>query len=335
MSIQIGVIGYGYWGPNVARNFAESNVTSLGGICDNSPDRLQKASRSHPGAKLFSDPSEMINDPNIDAIVVATPIGTHFEFANQALMAGKHVFVEKPITTSSEKARLLIDLAEKKGLTLMVDHTFVYTGAVRKMRNLIEAGDIGEIYYYDSVRVNLGLFQSDVNVMWDLAVHDLAILDYVLKERPCAVSATGMNHFDGKPENIAYITLFFNSKLIAHLHVNWLAPIKVRSTLISGSKKMIVYNDNEPSEKIRIYDSGVAFKPYDERYRMLVDYRVGDMWAPQLDRREALQIEVAHFADCIANKKTPITDGHCGLRVVKILEAAAASIQRQGKPQPL
>jgi len=332
MSIRIGIIGYGYWGPNLARNFAECPQTALGAVCDLSPARLEIAARLHPGARLFSDWEEMLRDAALDAVAIATPVGTHFEIARQSLRAGKHVLVEKPLATNSAEARQLIELAAEKGLTLMVDHTFVYTGAVRKMRQLIADGDVGEIYYYDSVRVNLGLFQSDVNVLWDLAVHDLAILDYVLDERPVAVSATGRSHFENRPENIAYLTLFFPSKLIAHLHVNWLAPVKIRSALISGSKKMIVYNDIEPSEKIRVYDTGVTFKPDDDRYQLLVNYRVGDMWAPQFDRTEALQTEVRHFADCIAHSHTPITDGPCGLRVVRILEATAESIQLQGRP---
>ena len=332
MSIRIGIVGYGYWGPNLARNFATSPATSLEVICDFSAARLEKAGRAHPGTKLVNDWAQVIGDPKVDAVAIATPVSSHFELARRALEAGKHVLVEKPITTSAIEAQMLIEIAEKNRLTLMVDHTFAYTGAVRKIREMIVRGEIGDIYYYDSVRVNLGLFQSDVNVLWDLAVHDLAILDFLIDERPVAVSATGMGHIEGRPENIAYLSLFFRSKLMAHMHVNWLAPVKVRSTLVSGSKKMIVYNDIEPSEKIRVYDSGVVVKPDEQRYRLLVDYRVGDMWAPQFDRSEALQLEVAHFADCIANHRQPITDGHCGLRIVKILEAAERSMRKQGSP---
>jgi predicted dehydrogenase len=253
-----------------------------------------------------------------------------------ALRAGKHVLVEKPMTATSEQSMTLIDEAEKRGLVLMVDHTFVYTSAVARMRELTQNGELGEIYYYDSVRINLGLFQHDVNVLWDLAVHDLSIMDYVLAQTPVAVSATGLAHVPGQPENIAYMTMFFGGRLIAHVHVNWLAPVKVRRTLLGGSRRMIVFDDLEASEKIKVYDRGISVNPSQENvYQMLVGYRSGDMWAPQLGITEALHTEAKHFLHCIENKKTPTTDGHAGLRVVRLLEAATRSMAQQGALVPV
>jgi predicted dehydrogenase len=272
-------------------------------------------------------------------VAIATPVSSHFDLALRALQAGKHVFVEKPIASTAEQAQRLVEEADRRGLVLAVDHTFVHTGAVRKMRQLVEDG-LGEIYYYDSVRVNLGLFQHDVSVVWDLAVHDLSIMDYVLPAKPVAVSATGMSHVAGEPENIAYLNLFFEKNLIAHVHVNWLAPVKIRRTLVGGSSKMIVYDDLEPSEKIKVYDKGITVNGNghgngngngDKKYQMLVGYRTGDMWAPQLDMKEALGIELREFVNCVEQKKTPIADGHAGLRVVKILEAATQSLAQRGR----
>src|SRR6266850_1503102 len=256
--IRLGVVGYGYWGPNVVRNFAEVPGCQLFGVSDMRAERLAMVRSRYPAVKTYADPNELIADRRIDAVVIVTPVSTHYDLAMQALRAGKHVLVEKPLAASSEQAIRLVDEAERRKLILSVDHTFVYTGAVRKIRELVTNESLGDIYYYDSVRVNLGLFQHDVNVIWDLAVHDLAIMDHVLPAQPCAVSATGMSHLDGEHENIAYLTLFFQTNLIAHLHVNWLAPVKVRRTLIGGSRKMIVYDDLEPSEKIKVYDKGVT-----------------------------------------------------------------------------
>lgn len=326
--IGVGVIGYGYWGPNLVRNFAETPGARLVAVGDLQRDRLDKVASRYPGVKLFTDPAELLKDPAIDAVAVATPVSTHFPLALQALEAGKHVFVEKPLAATSEQAAKLIETAARRNLVLMVDHTFVYTGAVRKIQELVAAGQLGDIYYYDSVRINLGLFQRDVNVLWDLAVHDLAIMDYVLKTPPRAVSSTGISHVKGGTENIAYLTLFFDGSLIAHVSVNWLAPVKVRRTLISGSKKMVVYDDLEPSEKVKVYDRGITV----DSYQLLVGYRSGDMWSPHLEMSEALLTEAKHFVDCIEKKSRPITDGEAGLRVVKILEAAVKSMQEQGRP---
>jgi predicted dehydrogenase len=274
----------------------------------------------------------MLSNPQVDAVVVATPVSTHYDLALEALRAGKHVLVEKPLSASAENAARLVEEAAKRNRVLMVDHTFVYTGAVRKIHEMVVAGRLGELYYYDSVRVNLGLFQHDVDVMWDLAVHDLSIIEYVLTERPVAVAATGMSHFPGQPANMAYLTLFFSGTLIAHIHVNWLSPVKVRRTLVGGSRNMIVYDDIEPSEKVKIYDRGISMNESPESlYTMLVSYRTGDMWAPQLDITEALRTESVHFATCIQNNEQPISDGRAGLRVVEILEAATRSLAEHGR----
>jgi predicted dehydrogenase len=330
--INIGIIGYGYWGPNLVRNFSEIPGVNIKTVSDFKPELLAKVQARYPKINITRDCRDIFTDPQIDAVAIATPVSTHFDLALAALQAGKHVLVEKPMTVSSEQAIRLIDEAEKRNLVLMVDHTFVYTGAVRKMRDLVVSKTLGDIYYYDSVRVNLGLFQHDVNVIWDLAVHDLSIMNYVLPSQPYAVSATGVSHVPGEPENIAYLTLFFQSNLIAHIHVNWLAPVKVRRTLIGGSEKMIVFDDLEPSEKLKIYDKGITVNGNTESlYQMLIGYRTGDMWSPKLDMTEALRLEGLHFIDCITKGERPITDGEAGLRVVKILEAATQSMKNQGQ----
>lgn len=331
--IGIGVIGYGYWGPNLVRNFAEVPESRVIAVSDMLTERLAPVQARYPSVKTTTDHRDLFNDSSIDAIAIATPVSTHFELAMQALQARKHVLVEKPLTATSEQAMRLIEEAERRNRVLMVDHTFVYTGAVRKIQELVASGELGDIYYYDSVRVNLGLFQHDVNVIWDLAVHDLSIMNYVLPSQPYAVSATGISHVPGEPENIAYLTLFFDGSLIAHLHVNWLAPVKVRRTLIGGSRKMVVYDDLEPSEKVKAYDKGITVnRNIESVYQMLVGYRTGDMWAPQLDMTEALRIEALNFIECIEKSKRPVTDGEAGLRVVQVLEAATRSMARQGQP---
>jgi len=330
--LNVGVIGYGYWGPNLVRNFSLVEGARVFGVADRDSQRLRAVETRHPGVEVTSDPQELIANPAVDAIVIATPVSTHYDLALRALIAGKHVFVEKPLTQTSEQGKRLIDEAEKRSLVLHVDHTFVYTGAVRKMRQLVDGGELGDLYYYDSVRVNLGLFQQDVSVIWDLAVHDLAIMDYVFPEKPVAVSTTGVEHVVGNPADIAYLTLFFDSRALAHVHVNWLAPVKVRRTFVGGSKRMIVYDDVEPSEKVKVYDKGITVNGNKESlYEALVSYRMGDMWAPRLETIEALQSEAAHFVRCVAGGERPITDGHAGLRVVRILEAATRSLQERGR----
>jgi predicted dehydrogenase len=335
-TVRVGVVGYGYWGPNLVRNFADLDGCRVAAVCDRDGSRVAAAERRYPGVRGTTDPRALIESPDVDAVVVATPVATHYELASAALQAGKHVLVEKPLASSAEEAERLIEVAARNNRVLMVDHTFVYTGAVRKMRELVATGDIGDIYYYDSVRINLGLFQHDVDVMWDLAVHDLAIMDYVLQARPSAISATGLAHVAGRPANIAYLTMFFDAAVIAHVHVNWLAPVKVRRTLIGGSRRMIVYDDLEASEKVKVYDRGISVNPSPENvYQMLVGYRAGDMWAPQLAVTEALRTEALHFLDCIAHSRPPDTGGEEGLRVVRLLEAATASMQAQGQPVPV
>jgi predicted dehydrogenase len=330
--INIGVIGCGYWGPNLVRNFSEVSGAKVKTVSDFKPELLAKMQARYPAIQITTDCQDIFKDPEISAVVIATPVSTHYDLALAALKAGKHVMVEKPMTATTEQALRLIDEAERRNLVLIVDHTFVYTGAVRKMQELVTNNGLGDIYYYDSVRVNLGLFQHDVNVLWDLAVHDLSIMDYILPNKPYAVSATGMSHVPGGPENIAYLTLFFESNLIAHLHVNWLAPVKVRRTLIGGSQKMIVFDDLDPSEKVKVYDKGITVNGNaEDAYQLLIGYRAGDMWAPRLEITEALHTEALHFIQCIREGDRPITDGTAGLRVVRILEAATQSMKQQGR----
>jgi predicted dehydrogenase len=331
-TVGIGVIGYGYWGPNLVRNFHETPGASVVAVSDLRRERLDPISRRYPDVQTTTDHRDLLRDPKIEAVVVATPVSTHFQLAREALMAGKHVLVEKPMASSSGEAAILVELAESRNLKLMVDHTFVYTGAVQKVKELVAGGDLGELYYWDSVRVNLGLFQGDVNVLADLAAHDLAILDYVIDARPVAVAATGIAHVVGHPVNTAYLTCFFERNLLAHFHVNWLSPVKVRRTLVGGNRKMIVYDDIEPSEKIKVYDTGITLDGNDNgRFEMLVGYRMGDMWAPRLSLIEALSVEARHFVECIRLDRRPISDGHAGSRVVRVLEAAASSLASRGR----
>lgn len=331
--IGVGVVGYGYWGPNLVRNFANSESARVIGVSDLDPAKLAASKRFYPGVFTTSDFQELLKHPRIDAVVIATPVHTHFELALSALRAGKHVLVEKPLAQTSEQVRRLIDEADRRKLTLMVDHTFLYTPAVQKIRQLIVEGALGDIYYYDSIRSSLGLFQSDVNVIWDLAVHDISIILHILDEDPVAVSATGACHVAGSPENMAHITLFFQSSCVAHVSVNWLSPVKVRQTYVGGSRKMIVYDDLEPTEKIKVYDRGITVNgSLEKAHQLRIGYRAGDMWAPHISAKEALQTEVEHFVNCLRNDTTPISSGMSGLRVVEILEAASHSIGEHGRP---
>lgn len=328
-TIKVGVIGYGYWGPNIVRNLNSLDSTRVQAICDKSPSALARVARDHRHIQTVSDPKEILRSTEIDAVAIVTPVWTHFELAKEALENGKHVFVEKPFTADSKQAEELIELAERKRLTIMVDHTFLFTGAVKKIDELIRSGVLGKLYYYDSVRVNLGLFQHDVNVIWDLAPHDLSIMDYLIHEKAEAVVATGERHLNGH-EDIAFISIYLPQNIIAHINVNWLSPVKVRTTLIGGQKKMLVWNDLEADEKIKIYDKGVDITSADGVRDLLVSYRSGDMWAPQVEQVEALRRELDYFADCVANSKTPFNDGQAGLRVVRMLEAAEESISKRG-----
>lgn len=333
--IKIGIIGYGYWGPNLVRNFSECGTAEVWAVSDLRPERLKPVAARYPAIQTTTQYRDLLDNPGIDAIAIATPVSTHFDLALQALKAGKHVLVEKPFTATADQARTLIEEADRRKLTLMVDHTFLFTPAVRKIKELVQSGDLGRLYYYDSVRVNLGLFQHDVNVLWDLAVHDLSIMDFILGASPQAVSATGMAHVAGQPEDMAFLTCYFADSVIAHFHVNWLAPVKIRRTLIGGDRKMIVYDDLEPSEKIKVYDKGITVNEPEGIYKMMVGYRTGDMWAPQLATTEALLAEARHFAECVETGKRPLTDGQAGLNVVRILEAASASIRNRGQPVEL
>ena len=335
MSITVGVVGCGYWGPNLIRNFAENEAAELRWVCDKDPRHLSKVARRYPVARAATDYGELLADPRLDAVAVATPVSTHFDFARRALEAGKHVLVEKPFTSTSREAEELIALADRRGLTLMVDHTFIYTGAVRKIKEVVAAGELGDLLYFDSVRINLGLFQRDINVVWDLAPHDFSIMDYVVGRSATAVMATGSCHVEPGIENIAYVQLRFGDSLIANFHFNWLSPVKIRRTLIAGSRRMIVYDDIEPTEKLRIYDKGVTRNEYgadeEEAYKTLVSYRTGDVWVPKLDSTEALRYVCAEFLDSIRDSRPSSSDGEAGLRVVRLLEAAQASISEGGR----
>jgi predicted dehydrogenase len=330
--VRIGVVGYGYWGPNLVRNFAETTGAELVAVSDLDPKKLETVKKRYPTVRTTTRFQDLLEDKTIDAIAIATPVSTHFELGMAVLKSGKHLWLEKPMTETSLQAQKLVDEAEKRKLVLHVDHTFIYTGAVRKMAELVRSGDLGRVYYYDSIRINLGLFQRDVNVISDLGVHDFAILDYILGEHPTAVSASGINHFPGTPENLAYITLFYESGTIAHVNVSWLAPVKVRQILIGGSKKMIAYDDLQPSEKVKIYDKGISFTDDPKQiHEMRVGYRTGDMWAPKLIGTEALKIEGEQFVDAIVNGKSTECDGRLGHRVVELIEAATSSMRGKGE----
>lgn len=331
--ISIGVIGYGYWGPNLVRNLLETPGARVAAVSDLRQDQLNLVSARYPGVKTTTNYRELLADPGIDAIVIVTPVSTHYKLALESLQAGKHVLVEKPLVETVEQGARLIDEAARRNLILMVDHTFLYTGAIHKIKEIVDEGLLGPIYYYDSVRINLGIFQHDINVLWDLAVHDLAIMDYLLPARPTVVTAVGIKHIS-KKEDIAYLTCLFDNDVIAHIHVNWLAPVKIRRTLIAGANQMVVYDDLEPSEKVKVYDKGVTLNNNGSNgvYEKLVGYRTGDMWAPKLSTAEALRTEGAHFLDCIEHNKQSISSGEVGLRVVHILEAANRSMEQNGQP---
>jgi predicted dehydrogenase len=333
----IGVIGCGYWGPNLLRNFAENEAAHLRWMCDLDPKRLEAMGRRYPSADVTRDYRQMLADDSLSAVVIATPVATHYNFAREALLAGKHVLIEKPFTASVREAEELIELAESARLTLMIDHTFVYTGAVRKIKEIVETGELGDLLYFDSTRINLGLFQNDINVVWDLAPHDLSIMDYIIGRQPVALTATGSCHIERGIENIAYVMLRFDDEFIAHFHFNWLSPVKIRRTLIAGSRRMVVYDDIEPTEKIRVYDKGVTTNRSKEEvdretaYKTLVSYRTGDVWVPKLDSTEALRYVCQEFLDAIREARPPLTDGRAGLRVVRLLEAAQKSINEGGR----
>ena len=328
--MKFGVIGYGYWGPNVVRNLMSLDGSEVCGIADRSSAAQARARKAYPGIKISSSAIDVICCPETDAIAIVSPVWTHYDLTKAALLNGKHVFVEKPFTCNSAQGEELINLAAQKNLKIMVDHTFLFTGAVRRIGQLIDEGVLGNLYYYDSTRVNLGLFQHDVNVVWDLAPHDLSIMDHLIKATPEGIVATGEGHLNGH-EDVAFMTLYFPEKVIAHINVNWLSPVKVRTTLIGGEKRMIVWNDLEADEKVKVYDKGVKITSREGVYDLLVSYRSGDMWSPQLEQVEALRQELSYFVDCISTGNEPFNNGHAGLRVVRMLEAASESLSRRGE----
>ena len=325
--VKLGVIGYGYWGPNIVRNFSSHKDCTVTAVCDNNPGALARVLTQYPNIRLMTNADDIVRSPEIDAVAIVTPVSYHYELAKKALENGKHVFVEKPFTATSAQAEELVELAERMNLQIMVDHTFLFTGAVRKIKQLVDDGTLGPLYYYDSTRVNLGLFQHDVNVMWDLAPHDLSIMDYLIGLEPDLVVATGSAHVNAL-EDVAHLTVYFPNNVLAHINVNWLSPVKVRTTLVGGQKKMLVWNDLDPAEKIRVYDKGADVKTELGVHKLLVSYRSGDMWAPKVEELEALQLETRYFLDCVKNGTKPFNDGKAGLRVVRILEAAELSLKQ-------
>lgn len=328
--MKIGVIGLGYWGPNLVRNFlAHKDVTKVI-ACDVRDNRLQLIKEKFPAAALESDWAKVI-EGDCDIVVIATPVDTHYTLSKKALEAGKHIWVEKPFTSTSAEAESLIELAEKKNLKIFVDHTFIYNGAVRKIKELVDKGELGNVIYFDSERINLGLFQRDVNVVWDLAPHDLSIMNYLCEHREVkALAANGIANFNGK-ENLAHICIYFEDNCFAHFHVNWVSPVKIRRIIIGGDKKMLVYDDMENFEKIKVYDSGVEFKSAEKIHEALVQYRIGDMFSPKVNQTEALALGAQEFLSAIKENRTPLTSGKDGLAVVRLLEAADISLENMGK----
>lgn len=327
--IRIGVIGYGYWGPNIVRNFADADGATVTYIADTNEMALKRARLAHPTVRTTLNDCELIHSPKVDAVAIATPVSTHYALAKRALANGKHIFIEKPFTTSVEHAEELIELADKANLKIMVDHTFLFTGAVKKIKQLIDEDVLGRLFYFDSIRINLGLVQKDSNVVWDLAPHDLSIMDYLLGSNPTAIAATGMAHINGF-EDVAYITVFYPDNLIAHININWLSPVKIRMTMIGGQKKMLVWNDLVADEKIRIYDRGVEMESKEESYKAHISYRSGDIWVPRLEQMEALKLETQYFIDSLESNQALLNDGLSGLRIVRMIEAIITSLKKGG-----
>jgi predicted dehydrogenase len=328
--MNVGIIGFGYWGINLVRNFANLRGANLTRVVDKRPERGVFLGKLCQTARFTNDPNDIINDEEIDAVVIATPVFSHFDLARRSLNNGKHVLVEKPMTASLDEAVQLVELSKIAGKVLMVDHTYLYTGAVQKMKALIDSGQIGNIKYFDSTRINLGIFQPDVNVLWDLATHDISILNYIIKEQPVSVQATGISHTNNGIENIAYLTVNYENGFIAHFNCSWSSPVKIRMMLIGGDKKMIVFNDLEPTEKVKVYDTGYEHKTDEDKKNILVDYRAGDIYIPKLDTREALAAMAADFRDSILLGTTPVSNDSSGINVLKILEASQKSIKANG-----
>jgi predicted dehydrogenase len=328
--ISIGIAGYGYWGPNLVRNFFAVENCCVRAVADARPERLSQLKKLFPAISGVDDADDLILDPSIDAVVIATPVDTHFLLAKKALMQGKHVLIEKPMTSSVQEAEILIELAARKNLLLMVDHTFLYTGAVEKIRQLIQQQELGTITYLDSTRINLGLFQPDINVLWDLEPHDISVLNYIMEEPPYSVNATGKTHTNNGIENIAYLTVNYRSGFIAHFNCSWSSPVKVRMMLVGGDKKMILYNDLEPTEKIKVYDTGYRHTTDEEKKRVMVDYRIGDIHVPKLSTTEALFAMAQDFIQSVEKQRAPRSSCLIGLDVVRILEASNQSIKNSG-----
>ena len=334
--IKIGLVGYGYWGPNLARNFSLNPDFELAAVCDFSADRLARACRMHPQAQLFSSLEDFFKT-DLDAVAIATPVASHHDLARRALESGRHVWIEKPMTETVAQAEDLVALAQKKQRVLLVDHTFVFTGAVRKIKELVDKGQLGRLIYYDSTRVNLGLFQQDVNVLWDLAPHDISIMDFLMPFKKLAVSATGCHYYGNGLVPKSLLTIYMEGDVVGHINVSWVSPVKIRQTLIGGTSRMVLYDDTEPSEKVKVYDKGVDLDIADKDavYHLKVQYRVGDMYAPKLEDHEALMLATRHFADCILNGNEPLTGGLAGLEVVKVLNASGLSLKNRGAPVEL
>jgi len=329
--LKIGIVGFGYWGKNLVRNFYHLDGCQIEYVCEKNEKNAYKCSTTYPNVNVVDDFETLLNDQNVDAIVIATPVDTHYQLAKDALLYSKHVLVEKPLTSSYEEAKELVELAQEKGKILMVDHTFLYTGAVMNLKSLVKNDKLGEIQYIDSTRINLGLFQHDVNVLWDLAPHDISISNYILAKKPISVQATGVSHTKNEIENIAYLTLKYENNIIAHFNCSWVSPVKIRQILIGGTEKMVVFNDMEPTEKIKIYDTGYQYENDDERNDILVDYRTGDIYVPKIKMTEALSLMAADFIKSIENNTNPISNAQLGLDVVEILDAAERSIKSNGK----
>lgn len=329
--IKIGIIGYGYWGPNLVRNFLGVESCTVKKVADQRSERIDVLARNYPSVQGVAKDTDIIHDPDIDAVVVATPVFTHYDIALRALKEGKHVLIEKPMTSTSDQALRLIDLADLKQKVLMVDHTYLYTGAVQKIKELVDSNEIGAINYFDSSRINLGLFQPDINVLWDLSPHDLSILHFIQKEKPYSIHATGACHTGNGIENIAYLTINYQSGFIAHFNCSWSSPVKIRLMLIGGDKKMIVFNDLEPTEKIKVYDTGYTYTTDEEKYNIRVDYRSGDIHIPKVSIIEALNFMANDFISSIVKKTIPVSDFNSGLNVIKVLEASNESLRHRGK----
>ncbi len=329
--IGLGLVGYGYWGPNLLRNFSGVPGVTAVALAERDEKRLAKACAQYPSIHGVSDADALFARKDVDAVVVATPVSTHYALAKSALEAGKHVLIEKPMTATVAEAEDLVRIARERERCLMVDHTFLYNPAIRAMRDLIKSGALGEVLYYDSTRINLGLFQSDVSVIWDLGPHDFAIMDYLVGKSPTSLTAMGST-FGRDQASVAFVVAKFADSTLAHFHLNWMSPTKVRRIIIGGTQKMVVYDMALPEEQVKVYDKGVDFVAREGVHASLVQYRIGDMYAPQIPSTEPLALMCREFADSIRQRRKPLTDGEAGLRVVRLLTAAQCSLEREGAP---